>query len=56
MTLIALPNLSRAYLVEMTADAAMKLVNPGWGLLYLAPAVLLGVNLVVVWRSRGATT
>ncbi|MGH9555512.1 MAG: tetratricopeptide repeat protein [Terriglobales bacterium] len=56
MTFIALPNLSRAYLVEMTGDATMGLVNPGWELLYLAPALLFLLNLVVVWRSRSATT
>lgn len=57
MTFIALPNISRAYLVEMTYTAILKLVNPGWELMYAAPAALFLVNLVVmkVWRRRATT-
>jgi hypothetical protein len=56
MTSIALPSLSRVYLVEMTSAAILKLINPPWEWVYLAPALLFLVNLVVVWRGRSATT
>ncbi len=56
MSMIALPNLSRSYLVQGAFTVAHQAIIPGWQWLYLAPAVLFLVNLVVVRRSRRATT
>ncbi len=50
------PNLSAAYGVHGggAMEDAFRLINPSWVWLYLAPAVLFLVNLVMVLRSRRA--
>ena len=55
LAIIAIPNLSRAY--GITTDqwewaAVLRLINPSWGWIYLAPPVLFVVNLFVVLRSQ----
>lgn len=53
VTAIALPNLQRAYgLAKADLGAVLSLINPSWIWLYLAPAVLFGVNLFLLWRAR----
>jgi hypothetical protein len=51
---IAMPNLFYAYGVPVPGGNAglLKIINPSWVWLYLAPAVLFLVNLVMVLRSR----
>ncbi len=52
---VAVPNLSRAYLVP-NADAAavLRFLNPSWLWIYAAPALLFLLNLVLVLRGRKA--
>jgi len=54
ITVIAMPNLERAYgiPIEGSFEAALRLVNPTWVWMYLAPAVLFGVNLLLVFRDK----
>lgn len=50
---IAMPNLKEAYGVPGAAVAeALKMINPTWVWVYLAPAVLFAVNLILVLRAR----
>lgn len=56
MTTIAFPNISRSYLVEPMGVDFFAMINPGWKMLYLAPAVLFLVNLVMVRRGRDVRT
>ena len=56
LTSIALPNLTGSYGVPGTDfDALLRMINPGWVWVYLAPAILFAVNLVWVLRARRAT-
>ena len=56
LTSIALPSLSRPYGVPGTDSAALlRMINPDWVWVYLAPALLLVVNLGLVLRARRAT-
>ena len=53
--LIAIPNLQFAYGVPGdAADILLRLINPSWVWLYLAPAALFVANLVLVLRGRRA--
>ena|SRR5271157_4367776 len=51
---IAMPNLSASYGVHVPGGSSglLRIINPSWVWLYLAPAVLCLVNLVMVLRSR----
>jgi hypothetical protein len=51
---IAMPNVVSAYGVPGQGDTSevFKIINPSWLWLYLAPAVLFVVNLVVVFRDK----
>jgi len=52
---IATPNLSKAYGVPGASVAnALHAINPSWVWVYLAPAVLFAVNLILVLRARRA--
>ena len=56
LTSIALPNLSRTYGVPGTDSAALlRMINPDWVWVYLAPALLFVMNLGLVLRARRAT-
>ncbi|MHB8655517.1 MAG: hypothetical protein ACYDA9_16730 [Terriglobia bacterium] len=54
LTRIALPNLTKAYGVPGASrgEDLFKLINPSWVWVYLAPAVLFAVNLLLVLRTR----
>lgn len=54
LTMIAVPNLTRVYgiPVEVTVQETWRLINPSWVWVYLAPAVLFAVNLVLVFRAK----
>jgi hypothetical protein len=54
MTMIALPNLELSYGIPVKGsyEAALRLVNPSWVWVYLAPAVLFVVNLLLVLRDK----
>jgi tetratricopeptide (TPR) repeat protein len=45
-------NLNYVYGVPVTEADVLKYINPSWIWLYLAPAVLFAVNLVVVFREK----
>jgi hypothetical protein len=51
---ITTPNITRAYAVPLPGghSGLFKFINPSWVWLYLAPAALFLVNLVMVLRSR----
>jgi hypothetical protein len=51
---IAIPNVASAYGVpgQGGLSEVFKIINPSWVWLYLAPAVLFAVNLVVVFREK----
>ncbi len=51
---IAMPNLSGAYGAPMGNQYTdlMQLINPSWIWVYLAPALLFAINLVLVFRGR----
>lgn len=49
---IAIPNLQFSYGVPAEWADILRLINPSWVWLYLAPAVLFAVNLVVVFRDK----
>jgi hypothetical protein len=55
MSMIALPNLSRVYMVQGGFLVAYQEILPKWQWLYLAPAFLFLVNFALVWRSRRTT-
>ena len=42
----------RAYGVPGDSSDILRFINPSWVWVYLAPAALFAVNLVMVWRSR----
>lgn len=54
ITLIAMPDLERAYGIPVKGsfEAALRLVNPSWMWVYLAPALLFAVNLLLVFRDK----
>lgn len=54
ITSVSTPNLSSAYGVRGgdTMEDLLRLINPSWVWVYLAPAVLFVANLVLVLRSR----
>lgn len=54
IVLIAIPNLQSAYGVPFEWADILRLVNPSWVWLYLAPAVLFAANLFLVLRGRRA--
>ena len=47
LSYIATPNLVRAYGAGTSTEQAISLINPGWIWLYLAPAVLALLNVIV---------
>ena len=51
---IPMPNIFRSYGVHVPGGNAglLKIINPSWVWLYLAPVVLFLMNLVMVLRSR----
>jgi hypothetical protein len=49
---LAIPNLQFSYGVPADQADVLRLINPSWVWLYLAPAVLFAVNLVLVLRGR----
>jgi hypothetical protein len=50
---VSMPNLSKAYGVPGAAGQnAVRLINPSWVWVYLPPAVLFAVNLILVLRAR----
>ncbi len=51
---IAIPNVAAAYGLpaQQGMSDVFKLLSPGWAWLYLAPAVLFAVNLVLVFRDK----
>jgi len=52
MTFMSIPNIERAYRVPGAAAFTAQMIRPGWEWVYLAPALLLAVNLLLVLRSR----
>jgi hypothetical protein len=49
----SMPHLSKAYGVpDAAAQNALRLINPSWVWVYLAPVVLFAVNLILVLRAR----
>jgi hypothetical protein len=54
LAIISIPNLSSAYGIAATDQwpASLRMINPSWGWIYLAPTVLFAVNLFVVLRAR----
>jgi hypothetical protein len=54
LTGISMPNLAKAYGVPWpsTRSGVYALINPNWIWVYLAPAVLFAVNLLLVLRVR----
>ena len=52
LSFIAIPNVHAAYGVPGDSSDIRRLINPSWAWVYLAPAALLAVNLVVVFRDK----
>jgi hypothetical protein len=54
ITMISTPNLEYAYGIPVKGsfEAALRLINPSWVWVYLAPAVLFAVNLLLVFRDK----
>lgn len=52
LSFIAIPNVHTAYGVPGDPSDLRRLINPSWAWVYLAPAALLAVNLVVVFRDK----
>lgn len=49
----SMPHLSKAFgFPDAAGQNAVRLINPGWVWVYLAPAVLFAVNLILVLRAR----
>jgi tetratricopeptide (TPR) repeat protein len=54
LTFIGTPNLVRAYGAGTSPEQAISLINPGWGWLYLAPAMLALINLMICFPTLRA--
>lgn len=52
LSFIAIPNVHRAYGVPGDPADIRRLINPDWAWVYLTPAALFAVNLVVVFRGK----
>lgn len=51
-TWIATPNLMKAYLLPAGFSDPLGLINPSWVWVYVAPAVLFAVNLLLLFRDK----
>ena len=49
---VAIQDLGRIFGVPGSRSDLLRLINPSWVWVYVPPALLFAVNLVLVWREK----